>query len=271
GITGALILTRLQTMVLIPFLLALVVFRYWRLFKPILSGIALFFLGCALILTPLLIRNHKITGVYWVDNPSSSAGLYRYYTMDTDLELDIPEAETQAEELRRNISVMTNALITGFGDISSLIMDNFMRNEASSFLTLPVRLGNQPALMDLLMIREPFWAEFYSQPSVLNVLIFIINAVLLSLGFSSAYKNRPKPTIAFLALHIIYSLSSAVVRLSGWRFIQSADWMLYTFFALGLVEAIHLLSENFTRWPHSTAFTRMLENPQIKPPAGPNT
>jgi hypothetical protein len=125
--------------------------------------------------------------------------------------------------------------------------------------------------MDLLMIREPFWAEFYSQPNVLNILIFIINAVLLSLGFSSAYKNCPRPTIAFLALHIVYSLSSAVVRLSGWRFIQSADWMLYAFFALGLVEAFRLLAEKITRWPHSAAFMQWLEDPELKPPARPIT
>ncbi len=246
GITGILILTRLQTMALIPFLFLAAGIRYFKSLRKILISLLVILLGCGLVLTPILIRNHSITGVFWVDNPASSGGLYRFYTTDSNAAIDIPDADTPEELIDRNISVIKEAFTTNFASILNLVMDNFMRNEASAFLTLPIRLGNEISLIDMLMIREPFWAEFYSKPNLINLLVFLISAALFSFGFSSTLKKNPKIIIIFLGLHITYSLSSAIFRLSGWRFIQPVDWMLFSFFALGLVEIIHLLSGNLT-------------------------
>ena len=267
GITGALILTRLQTMALIPLLVLLVIFRYYRSLKKVLIGISLLFLGCALILFPVLIRNHEINGVYWVDNPSSTSLLYSYYTLDTGIDIEIPEAETQSETIRRNISVMTQVLVTAFGKISDLIMDNFMRNEISSFLTIPIRLGNKPKLIEMLMIRNPFWAELYAKANLINFVVFLLSAAIYALGFSTAYKNNPGPTLVFLALHLDYSFSSALVRLSGWRFIQPADWILFCFFAFGLAEAIRLLLDRFFRQTQSFGYAYLFDLPEIIPPS----
>ncbi len=238
GIIGAFILTRLQAMVLVPFGILLAVVRYFKNIKSILISILLLVLAVGLILAPVLIRNHDITGVYWVDNPSSTGGLYRYFIFEDDYEIEIPEADSSGEKLKRNISVISSAFSRGFGDIMHFMVDHFMRNEISSMLVMPVRLGNKIQFLDFLKINKPFWAEIYTQKNVLNLTVLIINSIIIALGFSYAFQRNPWAVICIIGFHLIYSLSSAVVRLAGWRFILPADWIIFAFYAMGLVELI---------------------------------
>ena len=113
-----------------------------------------------------------------------------------------------------------------------------MRNEMSSMLILPVRLGNGIQFSEFLGIDKPFWMEAYSDFNAPNVLVFLLNAIIISLGFASAFRINSRAVLSIIGFHVIYSLSSALVRLAGWRFILPADWIIYVFYALGLVELI---------------------------------
>ena len=74
--------------------------------------------------------------------------------------------------------------------------------------------------------------------------------------------------MVFLALHLDYSLSTALVRLSGWRFIQSADWILFSFFALGLAEVIHLFFTHITSQARSPGYSYWVNLPESDPQSG---
>lgn len=248
GIIGAFILIRLQAMVLVPFGILLVVVRYFRNIKSILFSFLLMVLAIGLVLAPVLIRNHAITGVYWVDNPSSSGGLYRYFIFEDDYEIEIPEASSMEEQLNRNISVISSAFSRGFGNIMRFMMDHFLRNEISSILIMPVRLGNQTQFLDFLKIIQPFWTEIYAQLNTLNLFVFIANSIIIALGFSFAFQRNPRAVLCIIGFHVIYSLSSAVVRLAGWRFILPVDWIIFAFYALGLVELINAFFRAAFRW-----------------------
>jgi hypothetical protein len=252
GIIGAFILTRLQAMALVPFGILLVVVRYFKNIKSILISILLLVLAVGLVLAPVLIRNRAITGVYWVDNPSSTGGLYRYFIIEDDYEIEIPEADTMEEQLKRNISVISLAFSRGFGNIMQFMMDHFMRNEISSMLIMPVRLGNQIHFLDFLKINQPFWAETYTQLNALNLLVLITNSIIIALGFSYAFQRNPGAVLCIIGFHVIYSLSSAVVRLAGWRFILPADWIIFAFYALGLVELITVFFQAAFKWDLKT-------------------
>ena len=248
GLAGALILTRIQTMVLVPFLIMLIVVRYLPKLKTVLLSTLILLTSVALMLTPVLMRNHSITNVYWVDNPSSSQGLYKFFMDVGDFEIEVPEAETREENLERNISVIKTVFIKGMGDVLEYTVDNFMHNEISSTLILPVRLGNGIPFTDYLVMQEPFWEEVYSRPHILNLLVILINTGLIALGFAKTYQRHKWPLVAILTLHVVYSLSSAIVRLSGWRFIQPVDWMIYMLYAFGVVEAISWLLQRLFNW-----------------------
>jgi hypothetical protein len=248
GLIGALILTRIQAVVLVPFGIILVIVRYFKNLKTIFLSLLLFLLAIGLILSPALIRNHSITGVYWVDNPSSSGGLYRYFIVEDDYGIEIPEAETMGEELKRNISVITAAFTHGFGGIVQFIMDHFMRNEISSMLILPVRLGNTVQFIDLLRISEPFWSETYTMNNSLNLMVFAINSSIIALGFSNAINRNRWMALSIIGLHLVYSLSSAIVRIAGWRFILPVDWIILLFYSLGLVEIVSVFFQTAFGW-----------------------
>lgn len=248
GLVGALILTRIQTMALVPFVLLLAVIRYWRRLKPILLSVLTLLVALSLVLVPVLVRNHSITGVYWVDNPSSSRALYTFFLDEGDYEIAVPEAASQQEDLDRNLNVIKTVLIKEFGDVLKFTADNFLRSEMSSMLVLPVRLGNGIAFSDYLTMSEPFWEEVYTYPNILNLLVILINAGLIALGFAKVYKRYTWPLLVVLMLHVAYSLSSAVVRLSGWRFIQPVDWVFYMLYAFGLVEVVSWLLQRFLGW-----------------------
>lgn len=248
GLIGAFILTRIQTMVLVPFALMVVVIRYFQNLKPMaLSALVLLF-SVGLVITPVLLRNHAITGVYWVDNPSSSTALSKMMTKGLVVEEEIPIETTPDEPFQQNVSVVSLLLKNNLGDLLGFAADNFMRNEASALLVLPVRFGNHTPFLEYLTLTKPFWAEIYSLPNVLNLLVFLINFSLIALGFSSAFRKFPWAVLMMVGLHIAYSLSSAVVRLSGWRFILPVDWVIYVFYALGLIEGLIWLFRKTAGW-----------------------
>ena len=252
GLIGAFILTRIQTMALVPFALVLVVIRYFRSFKSIILSTLVLMLTVGLVVTPVLLRNHSITGVYWVDNPSSSQRLYTRFTDSMDEDIEIPEATTQEEILNRNLSVISTTLVNGFGGIMNFIVNNFFRNEISSLLVLPVRLGNQINLLDYLTLNYPFWVEVYSRPNLLNLMVILFNFGLIALGFSAIFRKNPWASLVIIGLHGAYSLSSAMARLSGWRFILPVDWVLYALYAMGLVEVLKWFYTYVAGWSLTT-------------------
>jgi len=238
GLTAMLNLMRIQTMALIPFILLLVIIRYFKRPKKILLSSGIFLLTVAILLAPILIRNHSITDVYWLDNPSSSSALYRFFITGSDLDVNVPDVETSEEIINRNFSIIFKALSQNLMQTLLFILDNFFRNLISTILILPVRLGNNVQVIEYLTITHPFWAEVYSQPNILNALVVSLNILVIALGYAAVHKKYPWPAFVILLVYSVYNLSSALVRLSGWRFIQPVDWIILVFFAIGILECI---------------------------------
>lgn len=238
GLIGMFILTRIQTLALIPFFLLLAIFRYYRNFKTIIFSMLILLFAVGLVITPILIRNHAITGVLWIDNPSSSSGLSRIMTEGLDFEDDAFTEYGKMQALQKNTNLIGFLLQNNLADLANFTFDNFFRNGISSILTLPVRMGNRIEFLDFLKIGSPFWMEVYSKPNILNLINFLINFAVIAFGFSVVYKNNPLASLSLLGLFVVYSLSSAVVRLSGWRFILPMDWIFYAFFGFGMLEIL---------------------------------
>ena len=247
GLIGLFIMMRIQTMVLVPFALVLVIFRYFPKVKTMLFSAVILLTTLALVISPILIRNHSITGVFWIDNPSTSSGLSRILTTGLEFNEDF-DLQPMDNVISNNLQVFQNILNKNFGLYLYSVGDNFSRNMISTLLIFPVRLGNKIPIVDFLRINRPFWAEVYSEPNGINALIIVINLSLVALGFSITFKQNPKPVISLLGLFTVYNLSSAVVRLSGWRFILPLDWVIYVFFALGILEVFSWAFSNIAGW-----------------------
>ena len=257
GLTAMLNLMRIQTLTLIPVMVIIVIARYWGNWKKALLGTGILVLTVGVILTPILIRNQSITGVFWLDNPSSSQFLYRRIAVGTDVDAVSGAAETSSEMLGRNFSVIFSALTKNFSEMAGFITDHFLRSVISTVLIFPVRLGNGLPWIEFFKMGEPFWAEVYAVPNIWNLLGLLVNLTIIALGFARLWKRGPFVPLILIALFSVYNLSSAITRLSGWRFIQPVDWFIYLFFMVGTVEVIAWLmgrcmgeetADHFARW-----------------------
>ncbi len=65
-----------------------------------------------------------------------------------------------------------------------------------------------------------------------------INLLLLSLGFGSVWKRLGLISLVPLAVFLFYNLANAFARTSGGRYIVPVDWVVYFYYAVGLVTII---------------------------------
>jgi hypothetical protein len=247
GLTAMLNLTRIQTLALIPFFLVLIIIRSFKRWKQALLGIGIFLLTVSLLLAPILIRNHAITGVYWLDNPASSSALYSFILKGSNIDLEVEQAETSEQVLDRNFTVIFTAMRENLGQMVAFIFENFSRNIISTILILPLRLGNNIPFEDMLRMASPFFMEVYSQPGLLNLAVLLVNLCVIAVGFAAVWRKQPLAAAMVVLTYLAYNASSSAVRLSGWRFIQPVDWIMLIFFVAGLIELIVALLRSLSR------------------------
>lgn len=248
GLIACLNLMRIQTLLLEPLALLLVVMRYWKSWKKLIMAGLIMLLGLGLVLMPVLSRNRSITGVYWVDNPANSQALYRFFLDASEYEVAVPEAETQGEMLERNIVVISQVIGQNVSHVAGFVLDNFTRNILSTMLVLPIRLGNSINFAEYFQIGDPFWMEVYSEPNGLNALAVVINLMVLAIGIAGVYRKNKRVLWVLIGFYVIYNLSSALVRLSGWRYIMPVDWLSYAFFTFGIVEVMFWAAAVLAGW-----------------------
>jgi hypothetical protein len=262
GLTAMLNLIRIQTMVFVPFILVLIIIRYFTKWKQILLAMGIFLLTVSLMLAPILVRNQSITGVYWLDNVSSSGGLHRFFTKGSNVEIEIPDVEDNSELVSRNFSVILSIILQDFGTIFYFMLENFSRNLISTFLIFPIRVGNGIPFEDMLRMVSPFFTEVYSVPGWANATIIFANIVIIAIGLSSLLRRKPLATTMVVLVYLAYNASSSVVRLSGWRFIQTVDWIVMVFFVVGLIEIIDALIRAF--WRRDYSYRMEIEEKQVQ-------
>ncbi len=247
GIIACLILMRIQSLILVPLFVLLLIIRYWKQAKKMLQAGALLLLALMLVLTPVLMRNHAITNVYWVDNPSNYA-LYEWLLRGSDVQVDVPDSGTAEEMMDVNVEVVSTIISSNLGGYAYHVADNFMHNTISTMLILPVRLGNGVGFADYMQIHEPFWSEVYSRSNFWNALVVLFNLLVISIGTASAARKHRPVLLLVVLFYVVYSFSSAVVRLSGWRYILPVDWLVMALYIFGMVDILRYLLGHWLGW-----------------------
>ncbi len=88
----------------------------------------------------------------------------------------------------------------------------------------------------------------YSQPNFWNALVMLVNLLVISLGMAAAARKNRRVLLLVLLFYVVYSLSSAVVRLSGWRYIMPVDWLVMAFYVFGLIDLLRWLCARVLGW-----------------------
>ncbi len=89
--------------------------------------------------------------------------------------------------------------------------------------------------------HEEFWQlRWNGSMSLAAAFMLILNLVILAFGFGAAYQRLRWIGLIPLAVFFIYHIANAVARTSGGRYLVPVDWILVTYYAIGVAEGIQI-------------------------------
>ncbi len=118
------------------------------------------------------------------------------------------------------------------------ITTNFFHNLVTSVFILPT----SPVFHDLrhtLKESTPFWKQYWDGSMGSGAIVFfVLNLLLIALGISMAWRSVKFAGLVPLGIFLFYNLANAFARTSGGRYIVPVDWVVFLYFALGLLQLI---------------------------------
>jgi len=233
GYLGLLLLLRSQVLLLLPAVLLLLIVQKRTNWNGFLKDGAFFVIGVILAASPWIIRNGVRTGDYSLDEPSLAVYVAQRYSF-TKEEAESLKLAADSRQVATHIREFT---VNHPAEVIKFVSAHFINNELATLTVLPLQ-GSFDDYNDNSKISTLFWLDGVKKVSGGQWFFLGINLLLVSLGIGSAAKRWSWPGLVPLAFHFAYSLSSALGRISGWRFIQPVDWVGYFYFCLGFFEIV---------------------------------
>ena len=229
-------LLRPQTLILVPFYALLALIRNWKDWKRVITAFGVIAMILLLTISPLLVRNYVVGQYFWFDAPSYMSKFASSYALSNITEdEDFSEAASPAADAAQPAGSMLALFSAGNSKLMTGIANNFFRNLLSAFLQFPVRALPSIPLQEYKAIQENFWAHMGVYDHPLNYLLALLNCVLFALGIERLWRHDSRVLAALLGLFACISLSTALFRFSGWRFIMPVDWIFYFLYLRGFL------------------------------------
>ncbi|NOH10474.1 MAG: hypothetical protein HND51_02390 [Chloroflexi bacterium] len=257
GAVGLMSLLRVQTLLIAAVVGLLLVIQLWSVrrlwWQPILFMTA----GYLLAAMPWFVHNGLTGGGFWYQQGFQANYLSQQYSLTPEL-LD-PQAR---DEGFGAVMVFTQEHP---GEVGRFITAHFLHNEVSSLLALPSQFSlaeNANSFYNLRPLWEgkeaelwedccsllpyvegdPFWSAWNGVFPTAAVWSLLLNLALIALGIGLAWKRLGWVGLVPLVIHLAYSFSTAIARVSGWRLILPVDWVLLLYYALGMSCLILIVS-----------------------------
>lgn len=259
---GFLVLLRSQSVVFVPLLLLLVFISAGGAFKHRSTLAIVALSGFLLAALPWLWRNYQANGSFGYSQPLQARYLAKQYSWtpeanDPGFPPDTPTSQFVALGFA-HVAEFTRQYP---GEVARFVSAHFLHNEVSSLLALPMRfdladklvtfynlrpywqetqgrLWNECCSLDATIAGSPYWDDWDGVFPRDAWLPLGVNLALIALGLGSAWRRWGWTGLLPLGLHLAYSLSSAVARVSGWRLILPADWVVLLYYCLGLTQLV---------------------------------
>ncbi len=239
AVSGALLgltaLVRLNTLVILPFILAVWLFAFNIRRRQTWLAALVFILFCVLGQVPWAVRNQVLEGNALDSYYSKVLGVVFKRRINPTIEL-IPATKTPAPGTEQPaVNPLAEDEKTDSGSWLTLA-DAFtrtgMHNLVAVSLSLPASSYHQ-GLEET--IRQPYWDQEWNgsfEPYGQIVLALSLMAVVL--GFSISWKRSGVISLIPLLVLLTYVLSNTVSMVSGGRYIIPVDWVLPAYYAVGL-------------------------------------
>ncbi len=217
---------RSNVLFLLPVGWGLTFLGYWKNWRRWLVVILLFMAGAFASVFPWMVRNQVVAGKgFFYAQRIVDVLEDRYSTAK------ITPTPTPGDAAQKPAQSSSGSLAGAAGFISA----HFTHNLIAAFFELPL----SPVLDSLdVTVKQGFaWnAAWDGSLPPAAIPMVAINLVLLALGMAAAWQRLGLAGLAPLAVFLAYSLSNGFARASGGRYLVPMDWVVYLYYALGLMQ-----------------------------------
>ncbi|MEW6402375.1 MAG: glycosyltransferase family 39 protein [Chloroflexota bacterium] len=229
GSFGLLLLLRTQSLIILPFVFILAWFAFQRQTKQWGMACIAFVLAMAVTITPWLIHNYTVTGKFAFDDPSQMAIIYSQYSFSDNN--DLSQFDFQSESLGNRL---LNFALANPGFVAGFITNHFLNTQIGGLLSLPL-IERYDGIFEPVNL---YWVEWNGTLPWYNLLLVVVYLAVLAVGFAAAWRRLRWIGLVPLTFCVGYALSNGIARFSSWRYNMPVDWVIYFYFAIGLVETL---------------------------------
>ncbi|HSJ86203.1 MAG TPA: glycosyltransferase family 39 protein, partial [Anaerolineales bacterium] len=233
GIFGILLLLRVQSIFISPFiiLIALLVLD-WRN-SAFYRDIFVFLIGLIIAVLPWLIHNYIITGTFTFE-----AGFLAGLPVEMYRFQGNPAIQNLNVEGMGIARILIAFALRDPKHVFGFITNHFMATQVNGLLALPLIEPYNGLFAPINL----YWMNFDGHLAWYNSLLLIIYLAVISIGFGAAWKRWRWLGLLPLAFSVGYALATAVSRFSSWRYDFPADWLWYFYFGVGFAEILSQLA-----------------------------
>jgi hypothetical protein len=258
GALGLLALLRSQVIIFLPALLLIAFIKGSVDLRKRFTQAVVVLLGFALALFPWLVRNYQVSGQFGYSQPLQAVYLAKQYSLAPELaKTGFPEGTRVADYVSLGFSKVVQFTLDHPAYVAGFVSAHFSHNEISALLSLPTRfdladklvtfynlqpywIGQETKLwavccsLQSFIASAPYWQNWGGVFPPDTWLPVLANLVFISIGIGAAWKKVGRLTLVPIGIHLLYNLSTAVARVSGWRLILPVDWVILMFYSLGI-------------------------------------
>ena len=236
GILGTAMLIRTQVIVALPVIILFAFLTRPKEIKPLIKSALLMVLTIALVVSPWLWRNWKLTGEFIFDSPESqTANLALRYSRLNGVEPEIMplSGESNVEYTARLNQIAKEAIMSNPLGASWGVANAFLNHAINNILLFPIR-KNLHSINELWIPTNAFWESWEGTPNLSQSILIAFYIFLFGLGVTVAWIRNRWLGLLPLALNLAYNFWTSLALLSGQRFMVTMDWSIYLYYMVGL-------------------------------------
>lgn len=268
GVYGIALLIRPHPIFFFPILLLFLVWLSWKNFRRMAGHLALFAVTLALVLAPISVSNIQQGRIPdYLEKINIVLHLRSEHAQDSQIVVDedqqLPAGPSSVETVQPQTGQATPmpqtastpvpvvpTTQTSYGQYPIIenrvvrLMSHALHNELAILLSMPASLifHDMPTTL-----QAAYWDESGPWNGSLTAgqwIALCINLSVLAIGLSVFFTKTRWFGLFPLVVQVSINLANSFARSSGGRFLTPVDWIIYLYYAVGIVELIrYLLNE----------------------------
>ena len=251
GILGVVALIRPNSLLVALLVFILIAAVFGKVWRKSLPAAGLFALGFVLVVGPWYLVNKTPSGSSFLEEKVRAVIDQRYqgnfvpaptpaFSAATPAPQPSPTAEplsTPAAAPAAQPTPLTGAGTATASPMASplqFVPAHFFHNLDMSVLILPISFGSSDLAT---VLQAPYWkVGGILGFSPTEAIFFFFNLLVLAIGLAAAWKMARLGGLFPLLVFLVYNLANALARNSGGRYLAPVNWIVFLYFALGLVQ-----------------------------------